>query len=883
MSSMAWVAFRNLRSLPIPTEPRTPRSYMTGSVGKARCTTQHDVIRRPPIAVNPLWGSRTFGFDGLSRVTQVTQPDGSLIQTSYTGNSTTITDEAGKKHKSVADGLGRLTQVFEDPSGLNYETVYTYDALDDLAAVVQAGSHNRNFVSDSLKRLTSASNPESGTVAYTYDANNNVLTKKDARSVTTTYSYDKLNRMTAKTYTDGTATISYVYDGNAPTACSTGVSSYGLAVGRRTAMCDAAGVEAWTYNDIPNTGWQVVDKRTTNGVTESMASQKNLGGSLYQTTYPSGRIITYQPGGAGRPLSAVDSADSINYIASGADYTPHGALGFAQNGAGLYSTFIYNNRLQACWMYTTTTASNSPPWNTTPCTGTATTGNILDLKYNFSLGAGDNGNVVGITNNRVPNRSQSFAYDNLNRITNATTTATHANDPTDCWGEAYVYDNQASGGAWGNLTNINVASSAYNGCTQETLSQTVLANNQISGFCYDASGNLLAEGSCPGGPPYTFNYNAENQLTSTAGVTYTYDGDGRRVEKSNGTLYWYGGGSDPIAESSLTGANMDEYVFFGGKRIAHRKSTGEIDYYAADHLGTSRVVVNSSGTILDDSDFYPFGGERPAIPATSGNTFKFTGKERDSESGLDNFGARYDSSSLGRFMTPDSPSYSNHKNPQSWNLYAYALNNPITFRDADGHKIECANYAEQCKKDAAASTANAQAASRVTTETSQHGWWIFKWTETSIKITGDINSFRALSPNAAKLADLVTSKDTVTVSYGASYSPAFGESHSLEGGSTSVTATQHYLPQAFIDPNPRSGSIYDPDAVENRVPQANTGEEFAHEVLGHIWGDMFGGAPAGTRGNMRDSIAAEDAVRALDPTRGQKPIESHHNYQQAPE
>jgi RHS repeat-associated protein len=80
--------------------------------------------------------------------------------------------------------------------------------------------------------------------------------------------------------------------------------------------------------------------------------------------------------------------------------------------------------------------------------------------------------------------------------------------------------------------------------------------------------------------------------------------------------------------------------------------------------------------------------------------YKFTGKERDSESGLDNFGARYHASALGRFMTPDSPSYSNRKNPQSWNLYAYALNNPVTFRDADGHKIDCANNTEQCQKDA---------------------------------------------------------------------------------------------------------------------------------------------------------------------------------------
>jgi hypothetical protein len=79
-----------------------------------------------------------------------------------------------------------------------------------------------------------------------------------------------------------------------------------------------------------------------------------------------------------------------------------------------------------------------------------------------------------------------------------------------------------------------------------------------------------------------------------------------------------------------------------------------------------------------------------------------------------------------------------------------------------------------------------------------------------------------------------------------------------------------------------AGARYDTDAIAQGIPQANTAEEFGHEVLGHIWGEMFGGAPAGTRGNMRDSIAAEDAVRALDPTRGQKGLESHHNYNEMP-
>jgi RHS repeat-associated protein len=75
------------------------------------------------------------------------------------------------------------------------------------------------------------------------------------------------------------------------------------------------------------------------------------------------------------------------------------------------------------------------------------------------------------------------------------------------------------------------------------------------------------------------------------------------------------------------------------------------------------------------------------ISATAGgnNRYKFTGKERDSESGLDNFGARYDSSTLGRFMSPDPDNDGASEGvPQSWNAYSYALNNPLNVLDPDG-------------------------------------------------------------------------------------------------------------------------------------------------------------------------------------------------------
>ena len=79
----------------------------------------------------------------------------------------------GKNPKEFADGkIGKMTEVIEGVGTPNFVTNYTYDALDDLTSAVQGGSHRRTFVYDSLKRLTSSLNPETGTtpVLYTYDA-----------------------------------------------------------------------------------------------------------------------------------------------------------------------------------------------------------------------------------------------------------------------------------------------------------------------------------------------------------------------------------------------------------------------------------------------------------------------------------------------------------------------------------------------------------------------------------------------------------------------------------------------------------------------------------------------------------------------------------------
>jgi len=274
---------------------------------------------------------------------------------------------------------------------------------------------------------------------------------------------------------------------------------------------------------------------------------------------------------------------------------------------------------------------------------------VLDFAYCFNSSVTDfaqncgiapvvnSGNAARITNNLTTNRSQRFTYDQLNRIQSAQTQATSG---TLAWGLSFGYD------IWANLLTATVTQGSA-----PALNLTVNTSNRITnaGFTYDAAGNLTADGS------YTYQWDAESRMKSlnTTSVPYTYDGDGRRTKKSSGKLYWYSIAGDVLAESDLAGTISDEFIFFGGKRIARRKvATGEVNYYFADHLGSSRVVTNSSGTILDDADFYPFGGER-VVTSTRGNSYKFTCKERDTESNLDFFTARHYSSILGRFLSPD--------------------------------------------------------------------------------------------------------------------------------------------------------------------------------------------------------------------------------------
>ena len=179
-----------------------------------------------------------------------------------------------------------------------YSTSYAYDALDDLETVAQ-GSQTRTFVYDSLKRLTSATNPESGQTSYTYDPNGNMLTREDARIITTTYSYDPLNRLLTKTYSDGTPPVTFSYDQTGVTIGSWSSGTLTNTTGRLTEGITTSGgatqtAVVYSYDPMgrPATYWQCTPSNCGHSNFPKLVYNYDLAGDIASWVHPAGFTIT---------------------------------------------------------------------------------------------------------------------------------------------------------------------------------------------------------------------------------------------------------------------------------------------------------------------------------------------------------------------------------------------------------------------------------------------------------------------------------------------------------------------------------------------------------------------------------------------------------------
>jgi RHS repeat-associated protein len=590
-----------------------------------------------------------------------------ITQTYYSSEWTEIHDPAGNMNSQMRDALGRLVEVVEDPDINAYITTYQYDPLDNLVQVNQ-GNQTRTFSYSSLGRLLSATNPESGTTSYLYNDSGDLVQKTDARSISTVMTYDSLHRVLSKTYSDSSPQVNYEY-------YLAGSSTPN--VGKMKAVSSTAA--STTYGSYDALGNVMTSANEINGYSGTLTFQYHwyLSGDLKWIQYPSGREVNYEVNKAGWTdkvyATGVTYADMtvVSY-----PFTADGRIVQMKLGNNLYETHDYNSPGNFNTGETSTfyKLGSAPEY-----------GDLIQLEYKFDA-THNNGNLQAQWITRGSTTwHQAFQYDALNRL--------HYASEDSGFNRTYDYDQ------YGNRR-VSSSTGLAHPDSREPTSQNDFnsTNNRLimSGLTYDYAGNQTAYSG------FSLGYDAENRNTTVTSSgngsgSFSYDGDGRRVKK-----VWtpYGG------STTTTFFVYDALGRMAAEYSTETSSPTGTSYMFNDMLGSVRAITNGSGAVSECYDYLPFGrmlsaedygrssvGCYPSYPDSGFSSIesqKFTGKERDTETGLDYFGARYYSAAQARFTSIDPVALSSKKiiDPQQLNMYAYSRNNPLKYIDPNGEEVD---------------------------------------------------------------------------------------------------------------------------------------------------------------------------------------------------
>ncbi len=660
-------------------------------------------------------------YDSRNRLTKTTYPDPTKYET-YTydevGNLKTKRDRAGQTTTYGYDARYRLTSIDYGSTTPNPDVGYGYDPNDNPTTVT-------NY----------ATNPAT-TVAYVYDGFDRATSETDTisgRSYAVGYAYDPAGRLTRLTYPDNTG-ISYVYDGVGRTSQVKDASTYGSF--------------AYTADDLTNTvsfGNGINQSYSYNGRGWPTSIKATYGGSTYldlaYNSYdPSGNILSI--GGT------TQSAQSFTYDKLDRLITASGGFGsqaFAYDAQGNRVRLDQNTTTA---VLRPNGAGSSAQWTPVGCSSNwqcvseATSDGDTTHVESATIG-----NVDGYAFQDLTPTSRTIVSVSVNAVARWTGGGCRI-DPGACGGSIKLNVNGFSGstknlaGAYGTVSDVwttNPATGqswtvaqvnalqagielvdvgtavlvtqvsvsvvladrttyAYaNGATGMSQLTSLSTNGgAATTFGYDANGNTLSRF---GGSKTCYAWNPENLLTQVKTVSaactetgtpvqaYTYDGLDRRLNVTGATSSTWTvsifAGSDVIFEKDNAGA-VTKYVYANGVRIAKITSNGAVQYFLADHLGSTRKIISgdASRTELYSVDYEPFG--KPfATTGTQPDPHKYTGEKRDDPTGLEYLRARQYDPELGRFLSAD-PELGSLARPQTLNGYAYVSNNPLTREDPSG-------------------------------------------------------------------------------------------------------------------------------------------------------------------------------------------------------
>jgi len=549
------------------------------------------------------------------------------------GNQTSVAAPLSRDTGHTYDQLNRLANVTDPANGV---TQFGYDLNDALTSVTDPRTLKTSYQRNGFRDVLALTSPDTGTTTNSYDSAGNLATSTDARGTVATYSYDALNRAVTIAYSDaGVAdqTITLTYD-----AGTNGK-------GHLTGASDANHTLTWAY-DGPG---RVITKTQTVGTVILTTGYGYTNGDLTTISTPSGQTITYGYNSNHQITSVTLNGTTV--ILNSVTYEPFGSVnGWTWgNGTAAIRTFDTDG-------YISQIAS----------AGTKT--------YAFDAAS----RITGITDATNSALSWTFGYDALDRANSAATTTQT---------QGFTYD--ANGNR---LTETGTSAATFNIATSSNrLSSTTGSLTRT--YSYDSAGHTLSYATL------SLSYDDAGRLVSalngSTSTIYKYDALGERLLKSTGgttTYFAYDLSGHLLGEYTGTGALIQEIVWMGDTPVASVRPTacGLGSFYIhTDHLNTPRRITRrTTADIVWRWDSDPFGDTAPNQNPSGLGTFafnlRFPGQYYDVETGLNQNTMRDYDALVGRYVESDPIGLKG-----GLNTYAYALQNPVWYFDANGREITC--------------------------------------------------------------------------------------------------------------------------------------------------------------------------------------------------
>ena len=607
-----------------------------------------------------------YTFDALGRVTKATFPDSSIATYGYNGLTTTVTNDKSQVTTTLRNAQGLVASVTDANSKT---TSYVYDAFGDVTKVTDPAGNYISNTFDLRGRKTASSDPDMGSWSYTYDVLSELTSQVDAKSQTTSLTYDLLGRATQRV--ESGLTSNWVYD---TATTGVGMPASGCTGSGCTSPSNSTTFKAFTYDSLGRPSTLGI---TVGGTTYTYTTAYDANGRVSTVTYPSGFVAEYDYTSLGYLSTIKDhTAGTAIWTANTADAELHLTEATAGNNVVTTNAFDANTGRLLNICATSDTGS---------CDG-----NVANLSYTWD--------TIGNLSARADtfeNYTEEFCYDALNRLTNYAIGSTCTSGSP---AKTVSYDSLGDISSKSDVGTYTYGAGAAGPHAVSSIAGTV--NGVVNPtFTYDANGNMTA------GDGRSVTYTSFNMAASiTEGTTtlgFVYGPEHERYEQCVGgctsptttTIYLNGPGNEEKVISGST-VTWRDYVSANGGIVAERFNTSgtvTLLYFTGDHLGSTSVLTNSSGAVVERDSYDAFGKRRnangtdnTACSITSSSTRGYSDQEMMDATCLINMNARIYDQTLGRFMSADTI-VPDAMNGQAFNRYSYTYNNPLAFVDPTGH------------------------------------------------------------------------------------------------------------------------------------------------------------------------------------------------------